>query len=79
MIRRLFLQHPHDLGETYFEHQRQALRFGTSMLIAGCACCMHALLPAAFTHTASDTVIRLHNRMLQRVRPATNHSARTSK
>jgi hypothetical protein len=79
MIKRLFLQHPHDIGQTYFQHQRQALRIGTSMLFAGCACCLHAILPAAFTHTASDAVARLHNRMQLRPRSATNHSTRVSR
>ena len=66
MFKRLFLEHPHSLGETYFQHQRQAIAFGCSMIRAGCACLMHALVPAICVHTGSRAVAELHACMERR-------------
>ena len=60
MFKRLFLEHPHSLGETYFQHQKQAMAFDVSMDCAGCACLAHAFVPAMYVHTGSSTVARLH-------------------
>jgi hypothetical protein len=63
MFKRMFLDHPTSLGETYFEHQKYALSFAASMLFGAAACFLHGLIPAAFKSTGSRTVIRLHERM----------------
>jgi hypothetical protein len=63
-VRQLFTQHPHSIGESYFEHQEQAFAFGAAMLRAGIACLLHGLVPALFTTTGSRTVSRLHERMV---------------
>ena len=63
MLKRLFLDHPTSLGETYFEHQKYALSFAISMLGGATACFLHGLVPAAFKTTGSRTVMRLHERM----------------
>jgi hypothetical protein len=63
-IDQLFRQHPRSLGESYFEHQQHALRFGLTLVLAGAACMLHALIPALFTTTASSAVTRLHERMV---------------
>ena len=71
MIRRFFTEHPASVGETYFEHQRTAFGFALAMLGGGCACAVHAVLPALFTRTGSRTVEHLHRRMIEnRARPA---------
>lgn len=59
---KVFLHHP-ALGETYWQHQRRALHFGASMITAGVACILHALIPAAFVRTASRTISRVHDEM----------------
>jgi len=64
IVDELFLSHPRAVGETYLEHQRQALSFGLRMLAAGCACIVHALLPALFLDTGSRAVAQLHERMI---------------
>lgn len=64
MIRKLFIDHPRELGETYAEHLLIAGRFGAEMVVGGLACMLHALLPAAFKSTGSGTVSRLHARMV---------------
>lgn len=64
MLRRLFLDHPDSVGETYAEHLLAAGRFGLAMVVGGAACMIHAVVPAAFASTGSDTVIALHRRMV---------------
>ena len=70
MIKRLFLEHPQSIGETYFEHQRRAFGFGSSMVLAGLACIVHGLFPAMFVRTGSSAVAQLNERMSQRIRLA---------
>jgi Family of unknown function (DUF6356) len=60
---KVFLDHPQSLDETYWQHQRRALHFGSSMIGAGVACIIHALVPALFARTASMTVQSLHDEM----------------
>ena len=76
MIRRWFLEHPHSLGEGYFEHQRHALSFAASMLCAGCACLVHAFVPSLCVHTGSRAVHRLQDRMGRRRINAVQHHAK---
>jgi hypothetical protein len=64
MFKRLFLDHPRSVGETYFEHQRNALGYAVSMLAGGIACLLHSLIPGTFVTTGSRTVCKLYNRML---------------
>lgn len=66
MIDRLFLQHPRDVNESYFEHMAVATRFGLLMVRAGLACMVHGLVPAWFTRTGSSMVKRLYGEMKQR-------------
>lgn len=63
MIRRLFLDHPASVDESYGEHARVAAGFGVAMLFGAMACFAHALVPALFTRTGSSTVKRLHARL----------------
>jgi hypothetical protein len=64
--RRIFLEHPASVGETYREHQRIAAGFGFKMVAGGVACLFHALIPAAFVVSGSRTVEALHDRMARR-------------
>ena len=62
MIKRLFLDHPAAVEETYFEHLRFAGGFGVTLLIAAFAAFAHALIPAVCERTASRIVARLYTR-----------------
>lgn len=64
MFRRIFKDHPKSVGETYFQHAQSAFGFGTAMVGAGLKCLIHGLLPPLFTTSGSDTVRRLHARMI---------------
>lgn len=62
---RLFTTHPASVGETYLQHLRMAFGFGARMLCAGVACMIHGLLPFLFTRVGSETIARLHERMIR--------------
>ncbi len=62
----LFLSHPRTLGETYAEHGWKALRFGGTMIVGGCACLVHALVPALCSTSASERVKKLYLHMRAR-------------
>jgi hypothetical protein len=63
MIRRLFLDHPASVDESYGEHMKVAAGFGFTMLLGAMACFAHALVPAVFKRTGSSTVKRLHAKL----------------
>jgi hypothetical protein len=64
MFDKLFLDHPRTVDETYFEHLQVAGYFGVTMLAAGLACLVHAIIPGAFTKTGSKAVRHLYERMV---------------
>jgi hypothetical protein len=64
LFRRLFIDHPASIGETYLEHLITASGFGTKMILAGVACVIHGLLPAIFTNRGSNAIYALHERMV---------------
>jgi len=66
MFRRLFLSHPQQVGESYFQHQRVALSFAVPLLGAGLAAILHAVVPGLCEQTAGDIVRKLHARLEQR-------------
>jgi hypothetical protein len=66
MLKRIFLDHPSSIGETYFEHQRNAFRFAASLFGGALACFIHGVIPSCFLTTGSETVRDLHNRMSNR-------------
>jgi hypothetical protein len=63
MLRRLFLDHPETMGESYLEHQAVALSFAWPLLLASLACAVHALVPGLFTSTGSRAIVRLNDRL----------------
>ena len=63
-----FTRHPHQVGETYGQHMSAAAGFGVTLIAAGIACVIHAVLPFLFEKTASHCVARLHGTMSLRGR-----------
>jgi len=63
-LRRLFLEHPASVNESYWRHFRHASGFGLRMLAGGVACAVHAWFPFLFVRTASQVVARLYVRMV---------------
>ena len=66
MLQKLFLAHPHSVGESYFAHQRVALTVCFTLLGATLAALVHALIPALCERTASRTILALHQRITAR-------------
>ena len=46
-----FTEHPHSVGETYFEHALFACRYGAKMAFGGAAAILHGLFPFLFKTT----------------------------
>ncbi len=55
-----FTAHPASVGETYGQHFRFALAFGTRMTLGGIAAAIHALLPFVFITSASRALEELN-------------------
>ena len=66
MIRRLFLDHPAAVGESYVEHFGVATGFGAKMIAGGMGAVIHGVLPFAFKTTGSRTVAALHAEMVRK-------------
>lgn len=64
MIRRLFLDHPASVGESYVEHFGVATRFGVRMIAGGLGAVLHGFLPFACKTTGSRTIGALHAEMV---------------
>ena len=64
MIERYFIEHPRSVGESYAEHLQAAGSFGATMIVAGLACLVHAIVPGLFIKTGSSAIVRLHDRMI---------------
>ena len=63
MIRKIFLDHPASVGESYGEHALFATSVGWTMFVGSLACFVHALVPALFQTTGSGAIIKLHERV----------------
>lgn len=75
MFTRLFSDHPRSVGESYLEHQRHAFGFGFTLLGASLACLIHGVVPGLFVRTGSQTISRLHDRMVVNRTPRSRNQA----
>ena len=66
MFRRLFLDHPATVGESYAQHFGVAGRFGLTMIKGGLGALVHAVVPALCKTRGSDTVADLHRQMVEK-------------
>jgi Family of unknown function (DUF6356) len=64
MFKKLFVDHPASVGESYFEHMGVAFSFGFKMLGAAFACMIHGLVPGLFKSTGSQAISCLYERMI---------------
>ena len=70
----MFVDHPRSLGMSWASHGVGAVKIGGTLIGAGLACLVHAVVPAWFTQTAGKTVSGLHEHMIRRKAGATNPS-----
>ncbi len=66
MIDRIFLKHPREVGEGYFEHMRVASGFGAAMIVGGMKAMIHAMFPNLCTTSGGDTIRKLHTIMVEK-------------
>jgi len=59
-FKKVFLEHPNSIGESYFQHLSFAFRTGVSLTLAGIACTIHAIFPCIFKEAASSKVQQLY-------------------
>ena len=52
----IFTKHPEEVGETYFEHMYNALRYSVTFLLLFFVALIHSILPFLFTKTASCVI-----------------------
>ena len=64
MLKRLFVDHPASVGESYTEHMGVAASFGAAMFVGSLACFVHAVFPGLCVKTGSGVVTTLHHRMV---------------
>lgn len=55
-LRSLFTDHPHEVGESYFEHLGQAWTFGFRLLRLAGAAFLHGATPGVCKTTVSDGI-----------------------
>ena len=69
-FKRLFVDHPREVEESYFEHMAASGRFGFKLLrLAACAFC-HAVVPGLFKTTVSDEIRATAGKMGKRAEEA---------
>jgi hypothetical protein len=66
MFGRLFLDHPRSVDESYFEHLLFAGGFALRLAGAGMAALIHALIPCLFEKTASQMIMKMHDKIHNR-------------
>lgn len=64
MWKKLFLDHPDSVDESYFEHMGQAFFFSSRLFVGALCCFVHGLVPAFFTKTGSHLIRTLNDRMV---------------
>ena len=62
---RLFFDHPRSVGMGWAGHGAGAVKVGLQLIGAGLAAMVHAAVPALFAHTASRTVMKVHDHIQQ--------------
>ena len=60
LFHHVFLEHPHEAGETYFQHLAFTLKFGGQIAYTALALIFHGLVPSCHQTTASERIFRLH-------------------
>ena len=59
----IFTEHPKSVGETYFEHGFNAMRYAGTFIFLFVIAFVHAILPFLFVRTASDIVCEMSRDM----------------
>lgn len=60
---KIFLEHPREVGLTYFQHMCRALYISSTMIYSGSCLIIHSIFPCLFETTGTDTVKHLDDYM----------------
>ena len=60
ILDRVFLDHPHRINESFFEHMFFALTFSARLFKASAAAFLHAFVPSLCETTASQAIMDMH-------------------
>lgn len=63
MLKKLFIDHPSSVDETYFEHMWFAACFAGLLFAAGAAALVHAIVPGLCKTTASRLIRKMYARI----------------
>lgn len=66
MFRRLFIDHPASVDESYFEHMFASLKTAGKLGRAAAACVVHAMVPGLCKTTGSTAILKLHAEVMPR-------------
>ena len=69
-FRRLFLDHPREVGESYLHHFAAAARFSLGLLRLSVTAFVHAVVPGLHKTTVSDEIKRMADDMGYRAQVA---------
>jgi hypothetical protein len=72
LANRLFIEHPRSLGMSWAGHGVGAVAIGFTLVGAGLACLIHAVVPGFFTQTAGKTITHMYDHMMRRKAGAAN-------
>lgn len=65
-FKKIFFDHPAEIGEGYFEHQKNAFRISIKLLKLSMIVTIHAIFPCLFTDTGSENIKKLNNKLIER-------------
>lgn len=65
-FKKIFFDHPAEIGEGYFEHQKNAFGISIKLLKLSMIVTIHAIFPCLFTDTASENIKKLNNKLFER-------------
>ena len=75
-MKNIFTEHPHSIGESYFEHFCFAFKFGAQMVIGGLACILNAIFPFLFKKTASNYLLKMTHEFVSRIKVVDERAAK---
>lgn len=75
---RLFVEHPREVGETYFEHMGHSASYGFRIMGIAFYAFVHALIPGVFKTHASSRICKLACELDDRAQEAREERCRKS-
>jgi len=75
---RLFLEHPRDVGETYWQHMAHSASYGFRIMGIAFYAFVHALIPGVFKTHASQRICALADELDDRAQEAREERCRRS-